>query len=68
MKQSFAVLAHRPSLADGLEVGAQVEERGHDHVSGGAVAGMEEGVFHGVQVSPVAINTNWSVFKFNIIF
>lgn len=33
-------------LPHGLEVGAQVEKRGHDHVSGGYSAEMSEEVGH----------------------
>ena len=33
-------------LPDGMEVGTQVEKRGHDHVSGGSGAGVEEEDFH----------------------
>jgi len=43
-----------------MEVGAQMEKRGHDHVSGGSGAGVEEEDFHGAPVPLVPINTNWS--------
>ncbi len=41
-----------------LEVGAQVEERGHDHISGGSDACMEEEYFHGSSIPIASINAN----------